>query len=282
MRVNLKNTVLLTVCALLFTVTFAFTQALETPRPSPNATVMQTVGVTHVSINYSSPGVKNRKIWGGLVPYGEIWRTGANEVTSITFDDPVKINGNELAAGTYGIHTIPNKKEWQIIFSGDTEVDGDYQFDEAKVILTITVKPEDAPFLERMTFMFTNTTDNKTTVNLLWDKLRISFDLAVNTSELTLKKSREQLSWFPTFQAANYCLINDVNLEEGLRWIKASVLLEEVYWNTRVMAQIQNKLGMKEKAIKMMEKAIELGGKMESAPFDYDRMKKLLAEWASQ
>ncbi len=282
MRVNLKNTILLTVCALLFTVTFAFTQDLETPRPSPNATVMQTVGVTHISIDYSSPGVKNRKIWGGLVPYGEIWRTGANEVTSITFDDPVKINGNVLTAGTYGIHTIPNEKEWQIIFSSDTEVDASSLFDEKKEVLTIAVKPEEAPFLERMTFMFKNTTDDKTTVNLLWEKLKVSFELEVNTTELTLKKSREKLLWVPSFQAASYCLTNDVNLEEGLRWIKASVLLDEVYWNTRVMAQIQNKLGMKEKAIKMMERAIELGGNMESTPFDYDGMKKLLAEWASQ
>ena len=112
-------------------------QEFETPRPSPNATVSQTVGVTHVSIDYSSPGVKGRKIWGGLVPYNEIWRTGANEVTSITFDDPVKINGNELPAGTYGIHTIPGESEWDILFSKDTEVDAGSQFDEKKEILRL-------------------------------------------------------------------------------------------------------------------------------------------------
>ena len=131
-----------------------FAQNFETPRPSPNATVSQTVGVTHVSIDYSSPGVKGRKIWGELVPYDEVWRTGANEVTSITFDDPVKINGNELPAGTYGIHTIPGEGEWEIIFSKDTEVDDGSQFDETKEILRIKTTPEETPFTERMNFTF--------------------------------------------------------------------------------------------------------------------------------
>ena len=259
--------------------TFAQNQNLETPRPSPNATITQTVGVTHISIDYSSPGVKNRTIWGELVPFGEVWRTGANEVTSITFDDAVKINENELLAGTYGIHTIPGETEWQIIFSGDTEIDAGSQFDEKKEVLRINATPEEASFLERMTFIFTNTTDDKTTVNLLWENLEVSFDIQVNTSDLVLTKAREKLSWVPSFQAANYCLINDVNLEEGFKWIKTSVLLQEVYWNSRVMAQFQNKLGMKDKAISTMEKAIKLGEKMEDAPFDYEQMKNMLAEW---
>jgi hypothetical protein len=254
-------------------------QNLETPRPSPNATVSQTVGVTHITIDYSSPGVKSRTIWGELVPFGEVWRTGANEVTSITFDDPVTIKGNELAAGTYGIHTIPGKDEWDVIFSSDTEVDAGSLFDEKKETLRIKVNPEEAPFIERMMFTFSNTTDTKTTVNLLWEKLKVSFNIEVNTGELALTKAREKLSWLPSFQAANYCLVNDVNLEEGLKWIEASVLFEEVYWNTRVLAQLQQKLGMKEEAIASMEKAVQLGAKMEDVPFDYERMKEMLADW---
>ncbi len=279
MKLDFKATFAVITCVLLLAAGNIFAQNLETPRPSPNATVTQTVGVTHISIDYSSPGVKNRKIWGELVPFGEVWRTGANEVTSITFDDAVKINGNDIQAGTYGIHTIPGETEWQIIFSGDTEVDAGSEFDEKKEVYRIKVTPVETPFLERLTFIFTNTTDDKTTVNLLWENLGISFDIEVNTGELVLTKSREKLSWVPTFQAASYCLNSDVNLEEGLRWIQASILLDEVYWNTRVMAQIQNKLGMNDKSISTMEKAIELGGKMESAPFDYDRMKEMLAEW---
>jgi len=279
MKWEFKSTIAAITCVLFLTSDLLFAQNLETPRPSPNATITQTVGVSHITIDYSCPGVKDRIIWGELVPFGKIWRTGANEVTSITFDDPVEINGNTLEAGTYGIHTLPGEKEWQIIFSGDTEVDAGSQFDEKKEVLRINVVPEEAPFLERMAFTFTNTTDNKTTANLLWEKLRVSFDLSVDTEELMLKKSREMLSWGPSTQAATYCLSNDVNLDEGFRWIKASVLLDEVYWNTRILAQYQNKLGMKSEAISTMEKAIELGSKMESAPFDYERMKEMLADW---
>lgn len=282
MPLNTKAIPSLIICALLIlTMESNLAQNFETPRPSPNATVSQTVGVTHITIDYSSPGVKDRTIWGELVPFGEVWRTGANEVTSITFDDPVKINGNELSAGTYGIHTIPGETEWEIIFSKDTEVDAGSNYDPEKDALRIKVKPEEAPFVERMIFIFTNTTDSKTTANLWWKKLRVPFDIEMNTQEIVLAKANEILTWAPSFQAANYCLTNDVNLEDGIRWIEASVLLDEVYWNTRVKAQLQNKMGMKEEAIVTMEKAIELGGKMESAPFDYDRMKELLAEWKS-
>lgn len=272
-----KHLQLFAVIFLLTGLTFA--QNVKAPRPSPNATVTQTVGVTDITIDYSSPGVKGRKIWGGLVPYGEIWRTGANEVTSITFSDPVSIKGNKLEAGTYGVHTIPGETEWQIIFSGDTEVDAGSTFEEEKEVLRINVSPEEAPFIERMTFLFRNTTDDMTTVTLWWEKIQVSFDVSVDTQELTLKHAREQVSWVPAFQAASYCLSNNVNLEEGMKWIKSSVLINEVYWNTRILAQFQHKLGMKNEAIGTMEKAIKLGSKMESAPFDFDAMKKMLLEW---
>lgn len=254
-------------------------QQLKTPRPSPDATVIQFVGITEVKIDYSCPGVKGRKIWGELVPFGEIWRTGANEATTITFSDPVKINGTELPAGTYGIHTIPNESEWEFIFSKDTKIDGSSTFNKDKEVLRVKAIPEEHHFMERMTFLFTDVTDNSAVVNLLWDKLKVSFNIETNTQELFLSKARVQLSWSPTFQAAQYCLTTNTNLEEALKWIEASCLISEVYWNTRVKAQIQNKLGMKNEAIATMEKAIGLGSKMESAPFDFDNMKKMLEDW---
>lgn len=256
-----------------------FGQQIKTPRPSPDATVTQFVGVTEVKIDYNSPGVKGRKVWGELVPFSEIWRTGANEATTITFTDPVKVNGNELPAGTYGIHTIPNENEWEFIFSKDTKIDGGSNFNKDKEVLRIKAKPEEHHFMERMTFLFADVTDNSASVNLLWDKLKVSFNIETNTQDLFLSKAREQLSWSPTFQAAQYCLTSNVNLEEALKWIEASCLINEVYWNTRVKAQIQNKLGMKKESITTMEKAIALGGKMESAPFDFDTMKKMLEDW---
>jgi hypothetical protein len=257
----------------------SFGQQLKTPRPSPDATVKQYVGVTEITIDYSSPGVKGRKIWGELVPFGEIWRTGANEATTITFSDIVKVNGNELPAGTYGLHTIPGENEWEFIFSKDTKVDGSSNFNKDNEVLRIKAKPEEHHFMERLTFLFTDVTDNSASVNLLWDKLKVSFNIETNTQELFLSKAREQLSWSPTFQAAQYCLTNNTNLEEAYKWIEASCLINEVYWNTRVKAQIQNKLGMKNESVATMEKAIALGSKMEEAPFDYDNMKKMLEDW---
>jgi len=257
----------------------SFAQQIKTPRPSPDATVIQFVGVTEIKIDYSSPGVKGRKVWGELVPFGEIWRTGANEATTITFSDVVKINGSELPAGTYGIHTIPNESEWEFIFSNDTKVDGGSNFNKEKEVLRVKAKPEEHHFMERMTFLFTDVTDNSVNVNLMWDKLKVSFKVETNTQELFLTKAREQLSWSPTFQAAQYCLTTNSNLEEAYKWIEASCLISEVYWNTRVKAQIQNKLGMKNEAIATMEKTIVLGSKMESAPFDFDSMKKMLEDW---
>ena len=257
----------------------ALGQQIKTPRPSPDATVIQFVGVTEVKIDYSSPGVKGRKVWGELVPFGEIWRTGANEATTITFSDAVKVNGTELPAGTYGIHTIPNESEWEFIFSKDTKVDGSSNFNKDNEVLRIKAKPEEHHFMERMTFLFIDVTDNSVSVSLLWDKLKVSFKIETNTQELFLSKAREQLSWSPTFQAAQYCLTSNTNLEEAYKWIEASCLISEVYWNKRVKAQIQHKLGMENEAITSMEKAIELGSKMESAPFDFDSMKKMLEDW---
>lgn len=274
--VKLIQTITVLLCFLTLNI---FAQEIRTPRPSPDATVSQIVGVTEVSIDYSSPGVKGRKIWGGLVPYDEVWRTGANEVTSITFGDPVKVNASELPAGTYGIHTIPGELEWEIIFSKNTEVNGSSNYDSEKDALRIKVKPEEHHFVERMTFMFTDVTDNSVNVNLMWDKLKVSFKVETNTNDLFLSHAREELSWAPAFQAAQYCLNADINLEQALEWIEASCLISEVYWNTRVKAQLQNKLGMRDDAIATMETAIELGGKMDSPPFDYENMKKMLADW---
>lgn len=254
-------------------------QDFRTPRPSPDATVLQFVGVTKITIDYSSPAVKDRKIWGELVPFGQVWRTGANEATTITFADAVSINGNELVGGTYAIHCLPNANEWEIIFSKDVPVDGSSTLDPKKEALRIKVKPEEHHFLERMTFLFTDATENSVNVNLLWEKLKVTFKVDVKTQDLTLQKARDAFKWNQLMAGATYCLENNTNLEEGFKWIQASSLINENYWNTRIFAQYLAKMNKKSEAISMMEKAIELGGKMQSAPFDFDRMKQMLSDW---
>jgi Protein of unknown function (DUF2911) len=254
-------------------------QEFRPPRPSPDATVSQYVGITKITVDYSSPGVKGRKIWGDLVPYGKIWRTGANEITSITFSDPVKVNGNDLPAGTYGIHTIPDENDWEIIFSKDTKVDDPMTYDEKKDALRIKVKPEKNQFTERMAFTITDMTDNSANVNLIWENLKVPFKVEVNTQELTLQNARKSADWGSLMSAANYCLQQNINPDEGFKWIQASTLIDENYWNLRVLAQYFAKMDKKSDAIATMEKAIDLGSKMETQPFDFENMKKMLAGW---
>ncbi|MFO7446997.1 MAG: DUF2911 domain-containing protein [Ignavibacteriaceae bacterium] len=256
-------------------------QQFSTPRTSPVASVSQTVGVTDVTINYCRPGVKDRVIWGELVPYNEVWRTGANEVTSIVFSDPVKINGNELPAGTYGIHTIPAQDEWTIIFSKNTQVGGSSQYKEENAALKIKVKPETSEFNERLIFTFTDVTDNLAKVNLAWEKIKVPFTIETATQDITLAKANSMIDWGIPLQAAAYCLQNDVNLDQAINWINASVIINENYWNMRIKAQLLAKAGKKEEAVSAMEKAIEHGKKMENKPFDMDNMEKMLSEWKS-
>lgn len=257
----------------------SYSQDFRTPRPSPDATVSQYVGVTNITIDYSSPAVKGRKIWEELVPFDEVWRTGANEATTITFTDDVSINATELAAGTYGIHTVPNANEWEIIFSKDTPVDAGSTFDPKKEVLRIKVKPTEHSFMERMIFLFTYATENSVTVNLVWEKLKVSFKVDVKTQELTLQKARESFKWNQLMAAATYSLEQNINLEEGFKWIQASALINENYWNTRILAQYFAKMNKKSEGITAMEKAIAFGSKMQNAPFDFDRMKQILADW---
>jgi len=263
----------------LITAISGYAQQFRTPRPSPNATVTQTVGVTDVTIDYSSPGVKERKIWGDLVPYDQVWRTGANEVTSITFSDAVKVNGNNLAAGTYGVHAVPREKEWDMIFSGDTKVNDPSNFDEKKEVLRLKVKPVENPFSERMVFTFSDMTDNSAMVNLIWEKIKVSFKVETETQDLTLSKARKMVDWNTPFQAAQYCLTNNVNLDEAIKWIEASTLLNENYWNMRIKARLLEKVGRKNEAVSIMERTVELGNAMKDKPFDFEQMQKMLSDW---
>ena len=135
-------------------------QQMAIPRPSPKATVTQTVGITDMSISYSRPGVKGREIWGKLVPFDAVWRTGANENTTITFSDTVKIEGTKLAPGTYGFQTIPNANEWTIVLSKDAKLWGAFNYKPENDALRFKVKPQTGAFTERMQFSFADVTEN--------------------------------------------------------------------------------------------------------------------------
>jgi hypothetical protein len=245
----------------------ALAQQLDLPRPSPLASVSQVVGVTKVSIQYSSPGVKGRKIWGELVPYGEVWRTGANENTTITFSTPVKIGGTELPAGTYGLQTIPTEGDWTVIFSKDADLWGAFDYKPENDALRIQVKPETvADSQERMTFSFEDTTDTSSEVVLRWEKLRVPFSLSVDTPALALAKIKETVRWQTPLQAANYCIQNNTCLDEASRWIDASLALQETFSNLRAKALLLAKKNDTKNAVAYGEKALAVAKTAQPAP----------------
>ena len=144
-------------------------------RVSPKAGVSQTVGVTDISISYSRPGVKGRIIWGELVPYGKVWRAGADEATKITFSTDVLIEGKKLSAGSYGLFVIPNKNEWTIIFNKVADQWGAFEYNESQDALRLKVKTQSIDFQEWLTYSFYKTSDSTALISLVWEKMKVIF-----------------------------------------------------------------------------------------------------------
>src|SRR3954453_16246715 len=189
---------------LVLTAGAALAQQLDLPRPSPNASVTQMVGITDITIKYSRPGVKGREVWGKLVPYGEVWRTGANENTTIKFSTPVKIEGHELPAGLYGLQTIPTQGDWTVIFSKDAQLWGAFDYKQEHDALRVQVKPAPAEPQERMGFEVNDLTDTSAKVVLRWEKLQVPFKIEVDTPKLVADAAKGALRWQSSYQAANY------------------------------------------------------------------------------
>jgi hypothetical protein len=167
---------------LLFVATPAYAQqrANDEARPSPNATVSQTVGTTEVTITYGRPGVKGRQIFGELEPYGKVWRAGANEATTFSISTDISVEGKPLPAGTYGLFMIPGEQEWTVIFNKVPNQWGAFRYDEAQDALRVTVKPEAAPHSELLTYSFDEVSPDAATASLRWAEVRVPFRLTVN------------------------------------------------------------------------------------------------------
>lgn len=150
-------------------------RANDEARVSPNASVSQTIGTTVVTIDYGRPSVRDRDIFGDLVPYDQVWRTGANEATTITFSDDVVVEGNAVEAGTYSLFTIPGTSEWTIILNSVVEQWGAFDYDESQDVVRVTVAPEEASHHEQMTFTFENVTEESAEVVLQWATTRVPF-----------------------------------------------------------------------------------------------------------
>ena len=258
---------------------------LETPQPSPTSTLKQKVGLTDVTIEYSRPGVKGRTIFGDLIPYGEIWRTGANASTKLTVSDDVKIGGQEVPAGTYALYTIPNETEWTIIIHKNTTHWGVGGYDKAEDLARLTVTPSKlANTVESLTIDFGTFTEAGAKMNLSWANTSVSFDIETNTNAMVEKQIKELLIDGPNagtyYSAARYYLDNDKDIAQALVWIdKAIEKKPEAFWYTHQKAKMQGKLGMKKEAIATAKKSLEMAKKNEGGDYGYiANNQKLIAE----
>ena len=255
---------------------------LKLPRPSQKAQLMQTVGITDVTITYSRPGVKGRVIWGGLVPYDAVWRTGANEATIISFSTDVKVNGQPLKAGTYSLHTIPTSSEWTVIFNTKADQWGSYSYSDSADALRIKVKPQPHDFVEWMQFSFPEIAVEKATIALDWEKLRVPFEIQVSTIEHALADARAAMADYQTaYRAASFAFQNDVALDEARQWVDKSIAIKETWLNLRLKADMLAKAGKTADAIQFGERAIAKG--KTDAPADVVMtMEKQVAEWKAK
>src|SRR5436305_3202739 len=237
---------------------------LNLPDVSQAAEVKQRIALTDIAINYHRPLVNGRKIWGGLVPYGKVWRAGANENTTIEFSDPVSVEGQPLPKGVYGLHMIPNPDSCTVIFSKTNTGWGSYSYKQDEDALRVNVKPKPlAQSEEALEFEFGDLKPNSTAVTLKWEKLGIPFTVSVNDAEQTLQNIRAQMkgagqfAWQAPDQAAQFCLTKKINLDEALRWADLSIQNEERFENLSTKADILKALNKQDEAKTTWDKALQ-------------------------
>jgi Protein of unknown function (DUF2911) len=245
----------------------AFAQSdLKLPDVSQAAEVKQRIALTDITVNYHRPLVNGRKIWGALVPYGKVWRVGANENTTIEFSDPVSVEGKPLDKGVYGLHMIPNQDSWTVIFSKTNTAWGSYSYDQKDDALRVDVKPKPlAENDEALEFEFENLKPTSTAVTMKWEKLGVPFTVSVDDANQTLQNIRAQMkgagqfAWQAPDQAAQFCLTRKINLDEALRWADASIQNEERFENLSTKADILKALNRQDEAKATWNKALEKG-----------------------
>lgn len=272
-------------CLFFISTLFLFAEPIEaqlnTPRGSQMATVKQRVGITDIYITYSRPKVNNREIWGKLVPYGmnnlgfgtakeSPWRAGANENTIIKFTNNVTIEGKSLKAGKYGLHMVIHEDgNADIIFSKNHTAWGSYFYNPEEDALKVSVKTEEAPHREFLTFEFVDVQPTETTAALIWEKKQIPFKIGVDVTNIVLADIRRKMQNQQGFsrqnweQAANYAYLNGNNLEEAMSWINAAregqFFSQKTFANAQIKAAILRKMGKESEAEKLMDDSMKLG-----------------------
>ena len=261
---------------------FAQAPKVDFPAASPACTLKQHVGLTDFEIVYSRPGVKGRIIFGGIVPYGQVWRTGANQATKITFNTPVKFNGTEMPAGTYGLFTIPGENEWTVILNKNSAQWGAYQYDAKDDVARFKVEPvtlSDTK-LETFTIEFNHIKDESAVLNLVWDKTVVPIRLEVDVTSKVVAQieaamaSPDKKDAGLYFQAATFYYNHGLDLKKALAWVNAGLEGQPriAFELCHVKAQILAKQGDKEGAIAAAKQSSELAIKVEGPGSSFVKM----------
>jgi tetratricopeptide (TPR) repeat protein len=242
---------------------------LDLPRQSQRAEISQRLGITDITILYHRPLIADRKVWGDLVPYGKVWRAGANENTTITFSDPVMIEGKPLDRGTYGLHMIPSADEWTVIFSKNSTSWGAFTYDQAEDALRVTVKPKASDMHNALTYDFDQLTPDSAVVELEWEKIAVPFKVSVDVHDLveaSLKKqllSLSQYTWQSWDDAANYLLAEKVAYDQALTFTNKSIENEDRYDNELTKSKVLTAMNRKDEAAVAQKKALELASPLQ-------------------
>lgn len=258
---------------------------LKPMQVSPAASVSQTLGISTVRIDYSRPAVKGRVIWGELVPFGQVWRAGANDATVITFSDPVKISGKELSAGTYGFFAIPGKEAWTLILNKKAKQWGAYAYKAEEDVLRFEVKPQAIPHQEYLQYELQVASPERLRLDLRWEKLAVGFDLEFDVKGLYWKHLEESLAkapssdWVPWFQAANYCFQQNLHLDKAMLWVEDSLKAQEGYRNLELKARLLQKAGKNAEATIYLDKAIAAATAAKTPKEYLESLEKARQEW---
>ena len=256
--------------------------ALELPRKSPAAEVSQVVGLTKVHVTYFSPGAKDRKIWGQLVPYGKLWRTGANGSTKISFSHDVKVGGKSVKAGIYSIFIILGKESWTFLLNKKLKIWGTYGYKKEDNVLEIKVKPSTVPHRERLTFLFANTTDTSTELQLEWAGVRVSVSIATDTKKFAMAGIKKALArpWRPYFLAGRY-LLESGDLGPAKAYLTRSIKIQPSWWNHWYMAVLLSKQGKIKDALQHAKLSTKLGANDRVYKSFYaNRITSAIAKWS--
>jgi tetratricopeptide (TPR) repeat protein len=257
--------VILTVVVALFAMSHAALAqgGLTLPRGSQYASVTQRIGLTDISITYHRPGVKEREIWGGLVPYEQVWRAGANENTTISFTHDVMVEGKKLSAGTYGLHMVPTGGDWTIVFSKNYTSWGSFSYTESEDAARVTVTPRSGEHWEWLEYGFEDVTKNSAEAQLRWEKLVVPFKVEVDADAVVLQNIRNELRnlqgffWQGWNQAANYCMQNNMNHDEAIQWADRSIGFNKNVANMSTKSRLLLQKENTAEAEKMMQETVD-------------------------